>query len=247
MKVLIVSDIHANWVALRAVLDAELDRDEIVCLGDLVNFGPQPLECVSWAEESSNSAIFVQGNHDYAVGLDADPRCSTFYAKLAAGTQKFTEKLLSTESKRFLAELKPSAFFHLGESSCFCCHATPKDRLYGFIPPSAAPALWESEVTLVQNPNFLFCGHTHLPLKRQIGRTLIVNPGSVGLPNDADPRASYAIWEDGHVTLRRVAYNVEEVIRAFSGLELEPQIEESLCKILRTGGHSSPATEATQG
>jgi len=49
MKVLIVSDIHANWTALRTVLAVEQDYDNILCLGDLVDYGPQPFECVGWA------------------------------------------------------------------------------------------------------------------------------------------------------------------------------------------------------
>jgi putative phosphoesterase len=247
MKVLIVSDIHSNWAALRAVLLAEPNIDATICLGDLINFGPRPCECVAWAKELSPSGISVQGNHDLAVGTNADPHCSFFYAKLAAATQTFTEKLLTPESKRFLAELKPSTSFHLGEANCFACHATPKDRLYGFLPPDAVPALWEQEVALIQNPDFLFCGHTHLPMKERIGRTLIVNPGSVGLPSDGNSRAAYAVWEDSQVTLCRVAYDIEETIRAYADLALEPEIEEVLFKILRTGGHSSPVNEKVQG
>lgn len=247
MKAVIVSDIHGNWAALRAVLWAEPDIDATICLGDLVNFGPQPSECVAWAKELWSSGILVQGNHDHAVGMDTDPRCSFFYAKLAAATQIFTEQLLTLKSKEFLAELKPSAFFHFGEASCFACHATPKDRLYGFLLPDAAPALWEQEVVLARSPDFLFCGHTHLPMKKQIRHTLVVNPGSVGLPSDGDPRAAYAVWEDGQVTLRRVTYEIEETIRALTSLGLEPQIEESLVRIIRTGGHSSPVNETVQG
>jgi hypothetical protein len=51
MKLLVVSDIHANWPALRAILEAEPDTDRAVCLGDLVNYGPHPAECVAWAKE----------------------------------------------------------------------------------------------------------------------------------------------------------------------------------------------------
>jgi hypothetical protein len=49
MKILLLSDIHGNWAALQAVLAAEPDVDQILCLGDLVNYGPQPAECVAWA------------------------------------------------------------------------------------------------------------------------------------------------------------------------------------------------------
>jgi len=237
MKALILSDIHGNWPALRAVLEAESDIRQFICLGDLVNYGPLPIECVSWAKETSSTGIFLQGNHDRAVGQDTDPHCSTAYVALAAATQRFTEQLLTPDLKEFLACLKPSAHFEIGNSICFGCHATPKDPLYHYMPPNAAVSLWESEVIVAQHPDFLFFGHTHLTFKNRFRRTLIVNPGSVGQPKDGDPRAAYAIWENGDVKLRRVSYNVEETIRAYEGLGLEPHIESSLCEVLRTGGN----------
>ena len=51
MKVLIVSDIHANRVAFQAVLAAEPDHENVLCLGDLVGYGPQPVECIAWAAD----------------------------------------------------------------------------------------------------------------------------------------------------------------------------------------------------
>jgi putative phosphoesterase len=248
MKVLIVSDIHGNWPALSAVLEAEGKFDQILCLGDLVNYGPQPVECVAWAKELSSDAIILQGNHDRALGLDTDPHCSTAYAALAAATQKFTERMLAPELKEFLAGLQPMQRFQMGSAKCFACHASAKDPLYHYMPPNAAVTLWESEIIVAQQPDFLFYGHTHLPMNTRFRRTLVVNPGSVGQPKDGDPRAAYAIWEDGEIMLRRAAYDVEETVRAYEGLGLEPHIEHTLCEVLRTGGdlpaehHHSPKT-----
>jgi protein phosphatase len=237
MKTLIVSDIHGNWPALRAVLQAESDASQIICLGDLVNYGPQPVECVTWAQEAAAAGIFLQGNHDRAVGMDTDPHCSTAYIALAAATQRITAQLLSPELKTFLAGLKPSGQFKVGVSSCFACHATPKDPLYHYMPPNAAVTLWESEVIVAQHPDYLFFGHTHLPLINRFRRTLIVNPGSVGQPKDGDPRAAYAIWTNKEIVLRRTPYDVEETVRAYDALGLETHIQHSLCEVLRTGGN----------
>lgn len=115
MRILIVSDIHGNWPALQAVLAAAPPTDEVLCLGDLVNYGPQPVECVAWAMEHVGREWLVQGNHDRAVGRGEDPHCSVAYATLAAATQAVSSVLLTDEMKRFLAELEPLQRFQLGE------------------------------------------------------------------------------------------------------------------------------------
>ena len=97
MKVLIVSDIHANWTALRTILAAEQDYDKILCLGDLVDYGPQPFECVGWAAAKfQEGGWFLQGNHDWSVAYNADARCSKPYAHLAEATRKFTCRYWAT-------------------------------------------------------------------------------------------------------------------------------------------------------
>ena len=245
MKMLIVSDIHANWPALRAVLEAESDAGGVLCLGDLVNFGPQPAECVAWAEEILPPEGVIQGNHDYALGFDEDPHCSPAYARLAAATQEFTRRLLTPEMKEFLADLEPMRSFKSGKGKCVACHASPKDPLYGYLPETASVTLWEAEVVRAGLPDFLFLGHTHVPMKTRLMKTLIVNPSSVGLPQDGDARAAYAIWEDGDVTLRRAPYDVEETVRAYDGLGLPAHILRQITGALRTG--KGPAVEHFDG
>ena len=237
MKMLLISDIHGNWPALQAVLAAEPDADQILCLGDLVNYGPQPAECVAWAMKTLTSEWLIQGNHDRAVGLDEDPRSSVPYKALATATQELSARVVSPEMKQFLANLQPLQRFKLNEIMCVACHAVPSDPLYTYLPETASVPLWESELNGINYPDFLFIGHTHKPTKTQFRRTLIVNPGSVGQPKDGDPRAAYAIWEDGEVTLRRAAYDVEETIRAYRNTRLDPQMVDALAEVLRTGGH----------
>ncbi len=237
MKILLLSDIHGNWPALQAVLAAEPGVDQILCLGDLVNYGPQPAECVKWAMETLTPDWLIQGNHDRAVGLDEDPRCSVAYIPLAAATQQLTQRVLNVEMKQFLAGLQPLQRFKLDAAICVACHAVPSNPLYEYLTEQSSPTLWESELNTVNFPDFLFVGHTHLPMKSHCRRTLIVNPGSVGQPKDGDPRAAYAIWEDGEVTLRRAAYDVEETIRAYRSTGLDAHTVSVLTEVLRTGGH----------
>ena len=84
MKLLIVSDIHANLEALQTVL-AE-SHDELWVLGDLVNYGPNPSEVVDLIR--LNASLIVQGNHDYAVGTASDPQCSSAFREMARAMQK---------------------------------------------------------------------------------------------------------------------------------------------------------------
>jgi putative phosphoesterase len=236
MKIIIVSDIHGNWPALRTVFEAEPDFDRILCLGDLVNYGPFPVECVDWAREMVLPEWIIQGNHDKAVGLDEDPHCSPAYERLAEGTQVFTRRLLGPELKQLLAKLKPMRAFELDGAKCVACHASPTDPLYHYLPETAPISRWESEILAAHQPDFLFLGHTHLPMKAHFRRTLVVNPGSVGQPKQGDPDAAYAVWEQGEVTLRRVHYDVEETVRGYANRGVEPHILNLLTEVLRTGG-----------
>ena len=237
MKILIISDIHGNWAALEAVLAAEPKADQVLCLGDLVNYGPQPVECVDWAMRNLTGDWLVQGNHDRAVGLGESARCSPAYEPLASATQRVSERLVSDEMKRFLAGLQPLQRFKLDAAVCAACHAVPSDPLYHYLPEDAAVRLWESELNGINYPDFLFVGHTHVPMKTRFRRTLVVNPGSVGQPKIGNARACYAIWDEGEVALRQAEYDVEKTVAAYEGLGLEPHVAGVLAEVLRTGGH----------
>ncbi|MDR0532443.1 MAG: metallophosphoesterase family protein [Verrucomicrobiales bacterium] len=237
MRVLILSDIHANWAVLEAVLRAELTVDRIICLGDLVNYGPQPAECVDWALQVAKAGnLFLQGNHDHAVGLGADPRCSSSYRLLALTMQKITIQLTSKKQKEFLSTLQPLRQFVLGEHRCVACHATPRDALFTYLPKDATTSEWEEEIAAAGSPDYLFVGHTHVPMKLKIGKTIVINPGSVGQPKNHDPRASYVLWEDGKITFHAVDYDVEATIHAYRGLGLEAGVASPLFNVLRSGG-----------
>ena len=237
MTILIISDVHGNWAALRAVLAAEPAVDQILCLGNLVNYGPQPAECVTWAMQRLTADWLVQGNHDRAVALDEGSRSSAAYQALAVATQAASKELVTPEMKQFLSGLLPLQRFQLDAAVCVACHAVPSDPLYFYLPEITPVRLWESELNLVNYPDFLFIGHTHVPMKTRFRRTLVVNPGSVGQPKDEDPRAAYAVWDDGEVTLRRAAYDVEKTIAAYGSLRLELHVVNTLAGVLRTGGH----------
>jgi len=249
MKVLILSDIHGNWLALQAVLQAEPDADQILCLGDLVNYGPQPAECVAWAMHLRPPSLVIQGNHDRAFAGLA-PHCAAADPPLAEAMQGATSHQLTPVMKRFLGALDSFQEFRCGEGNCVGYHyheaggeaGISRLRLYDPQWP------WESDIILrgppdklfilVGHPDLLLLAHSHAPWATRCGPTQVVNPGSVGLPTDGDPRAAYAVWENGEATLRRVPYDVEETVRAYAPLALEEHVQQQLAEWLRTGGRS---------
>jgi predicted phosphodiesterase len=252
MKVLLLSDIHGNWTALQAVLAAEPDADQILCLGDLVNYGPQPKECVVWAMQLSSPSRVIQGNHDRAFALGVPQRGIPLYQPLAEAMQSATNSLLTSKMKRFLAKLQPLQEFRWNENSCVACHTVYAHPMSYSFAERDDPAWDSTELSrmdtdmilvghpdllfvLLGHPDFVFIGNSHLPMKAKFYGTLVVNPGSVGQPLDADPRAAYAIWQDGTVIFRRAMYDMEETVRAYESLDLDRQIKQQLADGLRTG------------
>ena len=235
MKCLIVSGVHGNWPALQAVLAAEPDADQILCLGDLVNYGPQPAECVAWAMHSHPPNRIV---------------CALGKYLLEQTTAAPVNSQLTPPMKRFLASLEPAQQFRWGESLCFACHrisdhpleferledvnwnATELARMHSDIILTGIPGIL---FVLVGHPDFLFLADSNQAMHMELNGTEIVNPGSLGLPADGDPRAAYAVWQNGEVALHRLAYEVEETARAYERLNLDEELKRQLADNLRAG------------
>jgi putative phosphoesterase len=230
MRLLIVSDIHAN----RASLERLRERAEgVVFLGDAVDYGPCPAECVSWVRSRADFA--VRGNHDHAVANHADSRCSPAYREMAEATWELHWRILGPEDKAFLQKLPVEAYFEFGGAHFYAVHAAPSDPLFKYLPRDLSDAELAEEIAHIE-ADVILMGHTHLPFVRRVDGKLVVNPGSLGQPKDGDPRAAYAMWEDGDVTLHRFTYPVEETIQQLRSQSLPRPIVDSLARILRTGG-----------
>lgn len=143
---------------------------------------------------------------------------------------------------RFLRGLNPFHSFEILGKRCVACHAAPSDPLFRYLRTAEKDLAYE--ITLAGSPEFLFFGHTHWPLLKRIGKTTLVNPGSVGQPKDGDPKAPYAVWEDGKVELCRVAYPIEATVEAYARTPLASSDVESLVAVLRTGGTLPPKNVA---
>lgn len=227
MKILIISDVHGNAEALNALHES---YDELWVLGDLVTYGPEPTEVVQHLRQ--HASLIVRGNHDHAVGHDVDPRCSPPFRAMAEGTRQHAMKVLSDDDKRFLRDLPLTASVERDGQRLFLCHATPSDPLFAYCAPDS-PA-WRRESASV-DADIILVGHTHLPFVRRFGTRTVVNPGSLGQPKNGGPEASYAVWEDGAVTLRKVAYPVDRTVAKMKELPLPPGIAVALEHLLRTG------------
>jgi len=241
VRVLVVSDIHGNWPALEAV--AAVPHDSVVCLGDIVGYGPQPGECLRWLR--ANGVEIVQGNHDRALADDVPPRCRPDFEWLATAAAGIARRQLDDEEKAFLRALPRTRRLVLDGRRVLILHATPADPLYSYLPPDVEH--WRAAVAGLE-ADMLLVGHTHLPFHFQLDGVHVVNPGSVGQSKDGDPRAAFAVIEDGTPSLERTPYSIERTVEGLRAAGLEAPAFGALAALLRTGraGHRGWADETTE-
>jgi len=242
VKILVISDLHANLGALEVVMQEGFDR--LICLGDLVGYGPAPNEVIRFVRE--HVSVAIRGNHDNALVLDVDCQCSPANKALAEATLAYHRTILESENLTWLRTLPTSAEFKLDGYRFAVFHAKPHDHLYGYeITPDLSDEELRGEIEGVR-ADFILLGHTHLPMVRGIGSRVVVNPGSVGQPRDGNPEASYAIIEDGIVELKRCRYDLHRTIEAFRDLPLGPGIIGQLIALLEQGGRREGGGSANE-
>jgi len=233
MRVAILSDVHANAEALRAVL-ADIDRrgaQATVCLGDSVGYGAEPAECLDLLFESC--AAIIAGNHDLAAtGRLEDSRFSVFARNAVA----YARRLLTPSQRNRLAALPGE----MGFGELLLVHASPSD-------PDGFPYIRDVDMARESFDSRAFrvaCyGHTHVPLVfakqgERVALTMnprvqllrdaqyLINVGSVGQPRDQDPRSSYAIFDSDAqvVTFHRVSYDTEKASAKIRAAGLPEQL-----------------------
>ncbi|MGC8669100.1 MAG: metallophosphoesterase family protein [Chthonomonadales bacterium] len=229
MRLLIVSDIHANWAALGAI---PADADAVVFLGDAVSYGPLPAECVAWIRR--NATVAVRGNHDHAIAFGEDPRCSPAFRNMATATLAWHTTLLTDEDKAYLGSLPLTASFEFAGATFFAVHGSPRDPLYRYVHGDPLEAVLLQELEGI-SADVVLMGHTHLPYARRLSRGLVLNPGSVGQPKHGRPTACYATWDDGAVELHQIEYSVEAAVRRLEAAPLPAKEMQELIGVLRTG------------
>jgi putative phosphoesterase len=219
MRIAVLSDIHGNLTALEAVL-ADLSQtspDLVFHGGDLADFGSSPagvLDCVidrGWAGVMGNTDQMLVEPASLEQFADASPAPRALWDTLRA-IAVATRQSLGGERLAWLANL-PIVFHH---ETFALVHASPQ-TCWRAPAESASDAELELEYGSLGKSIVIF-GHVHRPSIRAIAGEpkLLINTGSVGLSYDGDPRASYLILDDGVPTLRRVAYDIDQELKALA-------------------------------
>jgi putative phosphoesterase len=233
MRILIVSDIHANWAALSAI---DQSFDVCLCLGDLVDYGPDPALCVRWAMEHATHAI--RGNHDHGVAQGIPVSGETGFRYLTQISRPSMWDALGPEERLYLLQLPVTKRVTINDKRFLLVHATPRDPLDEYLLKD--PQTWAKRLQNVE-ADVVCVGHTHIQFSIQVNGVLVVNPGSVGLPRDGDPRAGYAIIDDNKIEMRRVNYPIEETIARIEEMPWPRRAKELLGQTLQLGRLPVPA------
>lgn len=230
MRYLVISDIHANPDALMAI---DEPHDAIICLGDLVDYGPDPQACIDYLRHGQVQR--VRGNHDNAVAFRMDCQCGAAFRHLSEETREYMWSILSQEELGYLGDAATSLQLKSGGRPVYAVHAAPSDHLFKYLTPDTPAAELAEEMELVA-ADIVLTGHSHRPFIREFGERLLVNVGSVGQPRDGIPRASYAVLENGSVELKRVDYDVAAAASKVRGMPLPEKSIEQLVFILEHAG-----------
>lgn len=226
MKIAVLSDIHGNLEAFEKVLDSVMNEnaDEIIMLGDIIDYGPHSDEVIEKAEEISVPIICnIWGNHESAVMNEEYERFSSERGKKSAF---FTRNNLSEKSFSYIENkmTKSGKYeFSIGNLKCLAIHGSLADEYWKAIRPSG-------DFSDYKEYDYVFSGHSHFPhffeiyydadapLMRNKKKTVFINPGSVGQPRNHCPLAQYALLdtETGGVSMIRLEYDIEKEQKCFS-------------------------------
>jgi predicted phosphodiesterase len=254
-RVAVISDVHGNLVALRAVLaDADaLGAEQLIVAGDLTGFGPCSAEVVDLLRE--RGARMIRGNHekDYLARYGTPDAPAAWTTAPLFLSFRLTMERLGAERRAFLAGLPDRLTL---DDATLVVHGSPRDASEGMLASDSDEALAERYAG--ESCRVAFSGHTHRPLVRDVAGRRLINGGSVGLSLDGDPRASYALaWRDEAagpgawcVEIRRPAYDLDAAVAAYDNgyRQAAPEFVELVTRTLtRAGDYFAPGLRAVAG
>lgn len=247
MRLGLISDVHGNRLALESVLRTldEVGIDRLVCLGDVVGYGPDPEACLDLILE--REPIMVLGNHEEAL---LDPSRAAHFREVAREAIAWTRRRLRASRRDLLETLANLPGMAYIGSAVMCVHDSPipGGARYLVDERSAGPAFTGVDVPVC------LIGHTHLPggfrlrdeedphrvetlgrgrlrtIRIEASQRWIINPGSVGQPRDGDPRAAFAVLDlaNGTLAWERVPYDIEAAQQRALDLGLPARTAERL-------------------
>jgi putative phosphoesterase len=232
MRILLIADIHGNYEALQTVL--KVPHDRAICLGDIVDYGPDPDKCIDLLREKAIPTI--RGNHDNAVAFKVDCKCGYKYKHLSIATREYTWDILDKDRIEYLQKLPLQLKEEVDGKRLHLTHGSPRS-MFEYIKPETPDEEIRKmidESTEPMEADFLVIGHSHIPMNRKLGNLRIINPGSVGQPRDGDTRTSCAVFdtEKGYLEHLRLDYDIDSVCAKIK--ERMPHADE-LIAILRRG------------
>lgn len=226
MRRLWITDVHANLPAFQAVLADAGAADDIVYLGDIVGYGPNPSACVDLLMQCDAKA--VRGNHDaavLAVGARVGRRARP------VNWDEWTFDQLNESQLSYLAglptELAVDAF---GVTVQTMHHPAGVPYFHPAMPDSVLASYLQT----VSYP-ILFCGHSHRRIDRTVNGQRYVCIPPIGQPRNGDTRAGYAVEEDGSLVFKFVSYDVERVVADIQRIGLNDEFRQRWIRFVRTG------------
>ncbi len=232
MRILLISDIHGNWPALAALNEP---HDICLCMGDLVEYGPEPGKVIDWCRR--NAAYCVRGNHDHGTAQNVDVSGVGGFRFLTMATRQPTMHMLGTADRRYLADLPTMSLFTLEKKRFLMVHATHRDPMDEYVMADATQ--WANRVA-GWNVDYVCVGHTHFQFALDVVGTKVINPGSLGLQRDGNPVARYAILENGQVELKQMEYDTAAAVAAVHDSPFDERAKVMLADIFRDGRYQSP-------
>ena len=247
MRYALISDIHANLPALRAVLDDIRRKPEVTAtyhLGDLVGYGPWPNEVVALLRDAKVPGI--AGNYDSTVGTDYQ-HCGCRYEnprqeELSHLSYDWTRQHVSTETKMYLASLPfrtdlKALGGHIAGPTLVLVHGTPTlNTVYWTEDRPDSFCLQMATLAGAKSGDVIGFGHTHKPWHRVVEGIHFVNTGSVGKPKDGDWRAGYVLLnvtdKGSESSFMRVEYDIEAAMKGIRESDLPDEFADQL----QTGG-----------
>jgi predicted phosphodiesterase len=238
-RIVIFGDLHANWEALLTLQQSEIQPLAVLCLGDIIGYGPDPKRCLDAVRASGTHLI--GGWHDHAVGRPAlasnvtnSPNSDGY--ELLEATWGHTRSVLSAADRAYLSFLPTEITVEIANTRFHLTRFLPDDlnaetQMLITMPQAVLQERFgqiEADVILLGGP--------HVPAMRQLNDRLIICPGSLGQPRYGIPEPTFAVWHNGRAQIHHLHYEPHVTARKLSLLPLAPEHRLHLQSVLQSGG-----------